>query len=200
MASKIDSQVVDLKLTDKLTEAQIRFETIQKEREIEFQTNKLQYRNRIIIILMITVLLILGALIVIYRNWKKRQALSQQLLEKNNLLELQNDVIVQKSEELSIANKKLAHINENLDHLIKEKTSQLVLKNKKLIDYSFLNAHALRGPLARILGLVNLIRMQKQDSETTRLIEMLEVSSKELDTVVHKINKIVENDDVDLVN
>ncbi|MEO7990093.1 MAG: hypothetical protein ABI663_11155 [Chryseolinea sp.] len=195
-ASELNSKIADSKLNDKLAEAQVRFDWKQQQEEIKFQANKLRYRSGIILLLTIFSLLTLLALFIFVRNSKRRHTLSKVLLEKNELLEIQKMEIEMKQEELTTLNNELAYVNKNLDNLVKEKTYELVIKNKKLIDYSFLNAHSLRGPLARIMGLVNLIRLQETPPESVKLINMLDASSKELDEVVHKISKIVESDEL----
>jgi hypothetical protein len=81
----------------------------------------------------------------------------------------------------------------NLDNLDKS-TKQLILQNKALKKYAFLNAHKIRGPLARVLGLVDLIHLQGLKSQETAL---LDESAKELDKEIISAQKNLELELVD---
>lgn len=81
----------------------------------------------------------------------------------------------------------------NLGNLDKS-TKQLILQNKALKKYAFLNAHKIRGPLARVLGLVDLIHLQGLKSQETVL---LDESAKELDKEIISAQKNLELELVD---
>lgn len=85
-------------------------------------------------------------------------------------------------------------INEELEQKVFERTQQWQAQNKKLVDYAFFNAHKVRGPLARILGLINIMRMEFNDPETIRFTDMLSKSAEELNEVVSQINRILEEE------
>lgn len=93
----------------------------------------------------------------------------------------------------------LAHkvklINENLENLVQERTDKITNQNQKLIDYAFRNAHNIRGPLARILGLVNLITIENKDTNTD-YVSRLSDSSKELDSSIRTMSKLLEDEDL----
>ncbi|MFM8911891.1 MAG: hypothetical protein ACKOE6_03080, partial [Flammeovirgaceae bacterium] len=57
------------------------------------------------------------------------------------------------------------------------------------------NAHKVRGPLARIIGLIYLFR--KQDAlSTDELAKRLEAVSSEMDHVLAQINKLLEDKEI----
>ena len=67
---------------------------------------------------------------------------------------------------------------------------QLLDQNEQLKEIAWINSHEVRRPLSNILGLINLIRNYAyQDQEMLELIELLEKSSKELDSAVILINR-----------
>jgi tetratricopeptide (TPR) repeat protein len=84
-------------------------------------------------------------------------------------------------------NKEIAHINEGLEQRVKQRTEELEIQNKRLVEYAFINSHLLRGPLSRILGLINLMEHDHtmKDSE---MLDLLRKSGDELDQVVGKIS------------
>lgn len=67
------------------------------------------------------------------------------------------------------------------------------IQNKQIVDYAFSNAHNVRGPLARILGLVSLMKMQPELITEADLIDKLHVSARELDEVVRAITVMLED-------
>jgi hypothetical protein len=69
---------------------------------------------------------------------------------------------------------------ENLDHTLRQTKSQVD-------DFIYRTAHDLRGPLATIQGLVNLLKMRKDDVEVDRFIYMIEANSKILDERLHQM-------------
>jgi signal transduction histidine kinase len=62
-------------------------------------------------------------------------------------------------------------------------------QNKKLKEISWTQSHMVRGPLARIMGLNGLIRDSTDVAEQKELLDFLEQSCTDLDTVVRKIVK-----------
>lgn len=87
-------------------------------------------------------------------------------------------------EELHHANEELTTVNDSLDLKIKNRTIELEERNYQLTEYAFINSHLLRAPLARILGLANLIRMESTDPNTRLLMEKLFNSCEELDEII----------------
>ena len=82
--------------------------------------------------------------------------------------------------------REIALMNEVLEERVKERTEELEIQNAKLSEYAFINSHQLRGPLSRILGLINLMELDKT-MEPEKIIELLRKSGADLDTVVMKI-------------
>jgi signal transduction histidine kinase len=81
--------------------------------------------------------------------------------------------------------------NEILETKVKERTAKLVEQNKELKEYAFVNAHEIRGPLARILGLVMLMKLEIVTPEMKRYVDMMEDSSAEMDQVIKRINTLL---------
>jgi PAS domain S-box-containing protein len=60
-------------------------------------------------------------------------------------------------------------------------------KNKKLSEISWLQSHVVRAPLARIMGLLELLSIEEPDEPRQRLLSHLRDSATELDQVVRDI-------------
>ncbi|HVD97471.1 MAG TPA: histidine kinase dimerization/phospho-acceptor domain-containing protein [Cytophagaceae bacterium] len=88
-------------------------------------------------------------------------------------------------------NEEVNHLNKNLEELVKLRTEKLNDLNKRLRDYSFLNSHKVRAPLARIMGIMNLIHAEEQKTENENLrkyLDLLQDSAEELDRVINEMN------------
>jgi hypothetical protein len=88
--------------------------------------------------------------------------------------------------------KEISRTNFDLEERIKERTSELEIQNHQLAEYAFINSHLLRGPLCRLLGLINLIDHTEIQDKEKDLINHLKLSGEELDEVVKKINSAIE--------
>lgn len=80
-------------------------------------------------------------------------------------------------------------INRSLEHVVAERTRELTRRNEQLVSYAYLNSHEVRGPLARLMGLVYLLKQGWWGSSPEELVDLIEVSASELDTVIREINQ-----------
>jgi signal transduction histidine kinase len=109
------------------------------------------------------------------------------LLKANEMIEKQKESLLKIQSglqtELFARNKELTLTNE-----------ELAKYNHELHQFSFTISHNLRGPLARLLGLTNL--MEKDLNELTgaqlELVKLVMQSAKELDEVIKDLNKIID--------
>ncbi|NOS92289.1 MAG: GAF domain-containing protein [Cyclobacteriaceae bacterium] len=91
--------------------------------------------------------------------------------------------------------KEITRINQSLEQRIKERTHELENQNQQLAEYAFINSHLLRAPLCRMLGLIHLIEVSDLKLKEMELVDHLKKSGDELDDVVKRINKAIENGD-----
>ncbi|WP_422360856.1 histidine kinase dimerization/phospho-acceptor domain-containing protein [Reichenbachiella sp.] len=96
-------------------------------------------------------------------------------------LEKKNEDLETHREELKANNKKLT-----------EALEQVQVNNKKLTEYAFINSHELRAPLAKILGLAQIVSKDVKAEKHQKLVHELLSSAEELDKVVAKINESLE--------
>lgn len=67
---------------------------------------------------------------------------------------------------------------------------QIEEQNKKLRSIAWTQSHVVRAPLARILGIINLIETQKESLDDVMFwLSQLRVSSNEMDEIVKKITE-----------
>lgn len=109
-------------------------------------------------------------------------------------LEEKNERISMQAEELNAFNDSLNALNENLEKTVIQRTNELVVKNKKLSDYAFLNAHNLRAPVANIKGLMQLLDLDLTPEERDDYIQKLKQQVEDVDTVLYDINQRLRED------
>ncbi len=117
--------------------------------------------------------------------FKTLAAQNLELIEKTNEIETQNEELVQSHENLH-------DINNHLESLVNQRTEEVQRQNEQLIKYAYSNAHHLRGPVARVLGLIQLSKIET-NLDYPFLFQKIEEQTKEIDEVVKGINKELEN-------
>jgi two-component system sensor histidine kinase/response regulator len=119
-------------------------------------------------------------------NFNILSALQSELQQKNEELKASEEQLLASSE-------KLRRINEDLNLVVEHRTAALRDQNEKLLQYAFINAHKVRGPLARILGMINLIGHEiKLTSKGDEMLNHLNLSAKELDDVLKEVRTNLE--------
>jgi len=146
---------------------------------------QIQNQKLIIIFSVIALIFTLAGFAILLR---KNRVISDLLNENNKHKEELNA----QAEELLASNQAMDDVNSNLEQLVQERSEKLVSQNRKLIEYAYYNAHVVRGPLARILGLVNIMEIEQK--KETPYITMLKGASEELDASIKQINSILEKE------
>jgi signal transduction histidine kinase len=127
--------------------------------------------------------------------------LNQTLRSSEQEVLSQRDSLAEKIRELADKNEEIENINSNLEKIVEMRTQALEDQNKRISEYSFINAHNLRGPLASILGLINLISKETDHENRLKLNHHLLKSAEALDDVVRSINRMLEkefNEDINI--
>jgi response regulator RpfG family c-di-GMP phosphodiesterase len=99
------------------------------------------------------------------------------------------------SEEIHSSVKEIEEINNNLELLVKARTSDLEKKSKAAEESAFIIAHELRAPVASVLGLINLIMNSELNEDVRTIVTHLEASAENLNTVVRNITQAIERGD-----
>lgn len=134
---------------------------------------------------------------------------NRKLQESYEALEAQNEEIMAQSEELYTSQESLVAANQliekqkqdlqsrvkQVNHELQETNEELVKHNNQLQQFSLAISHNLRGPIARLLGLTQLLNMTadpKQDQEALRINNLIRSSASELDSVIRDLSAIVD--------
>jgi ligand-binding sensor domain-containing protein/signal transduction histidine kinase len=107
------------------------------------------------------------------------------LSEQNLKLEEASRTIEQKNREIILQ-------NENLELEVEKRTKELLEHNHQLEQFAFISAHNLRAPVARILGLGQVLKLPQRPEEEKMILEKLLLTTQELDRVVKDLNLILD--------
>ncbi|GHN01775.1 hypothetical protein WSM22_32640 [Cytophagales bacterium WSM2-2] len=100
------------------------------------------------------------------------------------------------NEELTASNEQIKSVNDNLEKMVDERTKKINDQLQQLLKYAHMNSHEVRAPLARMLGLIQLLKMENNHEIREDMLDKLYASSKELDQVIksmtHLLNEEIE--------
>ncbi|HEU5292817.1 MAG TPA: tetratricopeptide repeat protein [Cyclobacteriaceae bacterium] len=184
----------NLRRNDQLASLEMHYnlELTSKELLLNQQVLKAQ-RNLLISGGIILGIVIVSSILIFNLYWRYRSA-NKQLIELNKSVNEKNEEILVQSEELKSINNAMQEINSNLEAIVEERTREVKIQNEKLIEFAYFNAHKVRGPLARILGLVNVLKMEDSNNGLKDFTDKIHESATELDNVIHTINAKLDKD------
>lgn len=170
---------------------QFKMEIEQKIKENEL-LKTIELSNNTIIKKQQTINIIYGAILVIilavafllYRSVRLKQQHNNELAEKQ-------EEILRQSEELASQNIEMEKINTNLETLVEERTKTIKEQHERLIEYAYFNSHQIRGPLARILGLISIVDLEFKDAFGP-YTQMLNQAGTDLDIAIRKVNELLD--------
>lgn len=117
----------------------------------------------------------------------------EELATHRDALEDQNLVIAQSMKELESIKSKLEVIVEERTLQLKKANQELVLHNSQLEQYAFITAHNLRGPVARLKGLMHIFEKTSGINErNNEVVKRIINSAVEMDEVLSDMNYILE--------
>lgn len=145
---------------------------------------------------------------------EQKSTLRKLVIEQTEEILAQNDQLLRNQEEIKLQNERLETQNKAYERLkemilrqnheletsVQRRTLQLAQSNEELKkhvhqleQFSFIAAHNLRAPVARILGLVNILDYTNpNNTENTGILKKIVASARDLDIIVHDLGAILE--------
>jgi signal transduction histidine kinase/ligand-binding sensor domain-containing protein len=132
---------------------------------------------------------------------------TSEITQKNNEITAQMEELKQLSDEIAsqrdnieYQNSQLAKAKSNLEQKVSERTIELSKANAELTDqniqleqFTFMTAHNLRAPIARLIGLTQIFNFENPaDPINTEVVRRISHSVRDLDEVVHDISTILQ--------
>ena len=110
---------------------------------------------------------------------------NERLRKSTETLMEQTDQLYQQQIELNI-------LRNNLEKIISGKIMESRTQAEILKEYSFVNSHHVRAPLARVLGLIDLIEFEnKRTDASSTALHKIKTDAEELDVILRKINTVI---------
>jgi signal transduction histidine kinase len=191
--------VYNLAKSEQIARLQVIYESENREREnrqlkIEQQFRESQLKQQRQIIWAISIGLLLTGIMawLLYSQRHKVLSVNKILQEKNSEIGTQKLAIEMQATALIKLNEELQELNKNLEARIDQRTKQLTIQNKRLTEYTFVNAHKLRAPVSSILGLIELIDQNKPE-EYQIILDHLKTCGHQLDIITRQISKNLED-------
>jgi len=135
--------------------------------------------------------------IINYIQKKNKEVLAESNYELSNLkeeIESKNEELNAQNENINKINDELRKLNDNLEYRIAERTCDLEQRNTQLTEYAFINSHLLRSPVARVIGLLNLIDKTRDQKKRNEILAHLKQAGIDLEKVVSKISVTLEDE------
>lgn len=132
---------------------------------------------------------------------RETESANRLLKEKNEELNANQEKIITANAVIKHQRNELSEHNRQLEKIVQEKSRKLIEANDELIkhnhelqQFSYTISHNLRAPVARLLGLTNLMTTQDTSlsEELSTLISLVRQSSLEFDTIIRDLNKIID--------
>lgn len=128
--------------------------------------------------------------ILFYATWVLKSnydRIQQNLINTNAQLNDKAKEIASQNEELLQIQENLSILNADLEKIVDDRTTKIKAQNEVLIKYSYRNAHHLRGPVARLLGLSMVYKLDPHSNPVYFMDKMVEQAN-EIDSVIKQIN------------
>jgi len=133
------------------------------------------------------------------KNRDLREAF-EEIQSQNELLDHERSKLEQAKRIIQGQNTKLMGIARNLDQQVQERTKELSISNKLLIEknreldeFIYKSAHDLRGPIARFKGLSQLIQMEyDQKNDISDHLKHLNHSANHMDNMLKRLSNVYE--------
>jgi signal transduction histidine kinase len=169
---------------------------LEKESELIMERERQESQQRFFINLILFMGLIIIILIVFFFLKRRDNLLlhkQQRIIDdKNKELAQVNNDLQATNEELTAANETIASHNQTLEKEVELRTKELIAYSNQLEQFTFMAAHNLRGPVARLTGLGNLLKMGIDEKEKKDVIDRIMNNTREIDHVLNDLNEILE--------
>jgi signal transduction histidine kinase len=107
-------------------------------------------------------------------------------------LERSSQKLLDQTKELQQQQADLNRLRNDLEKIIPRKISEAQNKAEMLKEYSFINSHHVRAPLARVLGLIHLIELEQNNQNFPHdALRNIKNDAEEIDMILTKVNTII---------
>lgn len=130
---------------------------------------------------------------------ERNEAQKEQILRQSSVLSVNQQklsdayqLIERQKELLSRENKHLENEMVSMNKELTQTNDELIRSNNELRQFSFTVSHNLRGPVASLLGLVNLLDMESVEEENRQILAYIHESAHQLDGILNDLREITD--------
>ncbi len=125
---------------------------------------------------------------------EEKEMFNNSLQQTNAELQVANALILEQQNKLSESNRLLEEAVQDKTQKLSETNEELIRHNHELQQFSYTVSHNLRAPVARLLGLTNLVATEANQAPESvkKLTELIRESSLEFDRIIRDLNKIID--------
>ena len=177
------------------------YEIEKRERENELLRQQQATKDEVIKRQTLQVRVLIGGVVTILLFAIYYYRINEQKKKTNELLSQQNEEINSKQKELlaanqslqlseqqlNEANQELQTVNSRLETTVRKRTSELQRTNQELDTFLYQSSHALRRPIVHVKGLVQLARIEPDQSEILGLYDKLDDTATRMDLMLKKL-------------
>ncbi|HYI77363.1 MAG TPA: hypothetical protein VEW65_07050 [Chryseolinea sp.] len=110
----------------------------------------------------------------------------------NERLKNSSEKLLDQTQQLFQQQVELDILRSNLEKIISGKINESQNKAEILKEYSFVNSHHVRAPLARVLGLIDLIEFENhRNNISSDALQKIKNDAEEIDLILKKINTVI---------
>ncbi|MEM7041123.1 MAG: HAMP domain-containing sensor histidine kinase, partial [Bacteroidota bacterium] len=102
------------------------------------------------------------------------------------------------NEEIARQNAEIMSMNTALEEKVSQRTLRLATANEELDTFLYESSHALRRPLVRIMGLLQLMELEYPPEERDGFKSIIRMTTTEMDRMLHDLLKVSEVNNRDL--
>jgi signal transduction histidine kinase len=136
----------------------------------------------------------------VFEQTEEIMSQNDQLIRNQDEIKLQNDRLETQNKAYERLKELILKQNHELETAVQRRTLQLAQSNEELKkhlhqveQFSFISAHNLRAPVARILGLASIFDISKvHGKENLTILDKIVASAKDLDVIIHDLGAILD--------
>lgn len=172
--------------------------------KIELSKNQVEIEKKNLYIYLAGIVIVFILIIagILYRNNQRKEKAYQLLQIQKEEISTQKEQIEEQNLNLQSLNKEIRHQKEeiesfsnHLEALVEERSNKLIERNKQLTEYAFFNAHKLRSPIATILGLYEVLKLDLSQEERESIFEKMKTTIVRLDEMVKQSQQLLDDGD-----
>lgn len=119
------------------------------------------------------------------RDRKEQQKNSEKLQAINDELDVKHELLLHQQRQIE-------EIHSNLENMVSDSTTELVIKHQRLSTHAYDNAHIVRGPLSNIMALAGMLDHEQLINQ--KMLNDIKNGADDLDRVIQKINDVLQSE------